>query len=52
MIVNLYSQLDYAKTMLEIYEQETELNLEAIEHYKDMISILEKEIKDKHESNK
>ena len=52
MTKELKLQLDYAKTLLEIYEQEDELNIEAMNHYKDMISILEKEIKDKHESNK
>ena len=49
---NIKLQLEYAETMLEMYEQEDELNLEAINHYKDMISILVKEIKDNYENNK
>lgn len=52
MIENLYLQLEYAKTMLKIYEQEEELNIEAINHYRDMLSMVEKEIKDTYEINK
>lgn len=52
MIKNLRLQLDYAKTMLEIYEQEEELNIEAINHYRDMVSMVEKEIQDNYENNK